>query len=185
MQHRVCPWWLGFLLVNPLRRFLCDPKKLLTPYIREGMIVLDIGCGMGFFSLPISRLVGQSGKVICVDLQEKMITGLRKRAEKAGLAKSIETRLCRKDSLMINDFAGRVDFVLAFAVVHEVPDKERLFSEIRESMKQGGSMLIVEPSGHVSKEEFAETVYLAKRSGFAETENPLIKRNHSTLFQRS
>jgi ubiquinone/menaquinone biosynthesis C-methylase UbiE len=184
MRHRVCPWWLGFLLMNPLRRFLCDPEKLLMPDVKEGMTVLDIGCGMGFFSLPIARLVGQAGKVLCVDLQEKMIKGLRKRAQKAGLSGNIEARVCRKNSLTLEDLDGQIEFVLAFAVVHEVPDKERLFSEIHRSMKQGGRLLIAEPAGHVSREEFAKTVSLAQLSGFEEIPGPMIKRSRVILFQK-
>ena len=85
MSNRVCPWWLGFLLASPLRRFLYSPEDILKPHVREGMNVLDVGCGMGFFSLPIARLVGETGRVVCVDLQARMIKGLLRRSKKAGL----------------------------------------------------------------------------------------------------
>ena len=81
----VCPWWLGPLLANPLRRLVQDPAAILAPHVREGMTVLEPGCGMGFFSLPLARLVGPGGRVVCVDLQRKMIEGLRRRAKRAGL----------------------------------------------------------------------------------------------------
>ncbi len=69
MSNRVCPWWLGYLLVSPLRRLFQDPTEIVRPYAGEGMTVLDVGCGMGFFSLPMARLVGDRGRVVCVDLQ--------------------------------------------------------------------------------------------------------------------
>ena len=50
MVHRVCPWWLGYFLASPIRQWLGqDPIKILSPYVREGMIVLEPGPGMGFF----------------------------------------------------------------------------------------------------------------------------------------
>jgi tRNA A58 N-methylase Trm61 len=86
MAHRVCPWWIGYLLASPLRRwFGQDPAKILSPYVREAMTVLEPGPGMGFFTIPLARLVGPSGRVITVDLQPKMIESLKRRASKAGV----------------------------------------------------------------------------------------------------
>ena len=73
MAERVCPLWVGYLLASPIRKLLQNPKKILSPYIEEDMKVLDIGCAMGFFSIPLARLIGSNGKVICVDMQKKMI----------------------------------------------------------------------------------------------------------------
>ncbi len=66
--HGVCPWYLGYLLASPLRRLLENPERMLRPYVRPGMTVLEPGSGMGFFSLPLARLVGAEGRVVCVDL---------------------------------------------------------------------------------------------------------------------
>jgi ubiquinone/menaquinone biosynthesis C-methylase UbiE len=184
LSHRVCPWWLGYFLASPLRRFLYDPEEVLGPYIREGINVLDLGCGMGFFSLPIAKLTGRRGKVFCIDLQEKMIRGLVKRAKKAGLSDRIEARTCRQDSLEVNDLAGKIDFALAFALVHEVPDKERLFAEIFDTLNKNGKFMIVEPSGHVSKKDFEETVSLAQNAGFEALSEVKIRRSHAVLFRR-
>ena len=109
------------------------------------MTILDVGSAMGFFTLPMAKLTGSSGKVIAVDLQEKMLTGLEKRARKAGLSNGIETRLCLEDSLGIRDLAGRVDFALVFAVAHEVPDISKLFAEIAPTLKPGAALLLAEP----------------------------------------
>jgi ubiquinone/menaquinone biosynthesis C-methylase UbiE len=184
LSHRVCPWWLGSLLASPLRRFLYDPEKVLGPYIREGMNVLDLGCGMGFFSLPIAKMVGRSGRVFCIDLQEKMIEGLVKRAKKAGLSERIEARTCRQDSLVVNDLAGKIDFALAFALVHEVPDKDRLFSEIYNTLRHDGKFLLVEPSGHVSEKDFDKTVATTQRVGFEALSELKVRRSHAVLFRR-
>ena len=112
-----------------------NPKKILSPYVEEGMKVLDIGCAMGFFSLPLAEMVSPNGKVICVDIQAKMIESLGKRARKAGLSERIETHLCRGNSLGLDDLQGQIDFALASAVVHEVPNAADFFAEIHGTLK--------------------------------------------------
>ena len=184
MHNRVCPWWLGYVLASPLRRLLQDPEEILVPYVREGMNVLDIGCGMGFFSLPIARIVGKTGKVISVDLQEIMIKGLIKRSKKAGLSERIHPRICQQNSLALNDIAGEIDFALAFALVHEVPDKKQLFSEIYNTLKQKGKLLVAEPKAHVSRKDFDKTVSIAQDVGFEVINDPAIRRSYAILLRR-
>ena len=52
MADRVCPWWLGYFLASPIRKLVHDPRSILEAYVKSGMTALDIGCAMGFFSLP-------------------------------------------------------------------------------------------------------------------------------------
>src|ERR1035437_8410128 len=85
MGHRVCHWWLGYVLASPLRRLLQDPAAFVKPYVREGMTGLEPGQGMGFFTLEMAREVGSSGRVVEIDIQPRMIAGLKLRLAKAGL----------------------------------------------------------------------------------------------------
>ena len=182
MAERVCPFWVGYLLASPLRRLLQNPEKILGPYVKPGMMTLDVGCAMGFFSLPMARMVGERGKVICVDLQGKMLRSLRKRAMKAGVAERIIPRLCGKDSLSLREFEGKIDFALAFALVHELPDSRRFFDEISKTMKPGARCLVAEPKWHVSAEEFDATLSIAAEIGFQVVDRPKITRSHSALL---
>jgi 2-polyprenyl-3-methyl-5-hydroxy-6-metoxy-1,4-benzoquinol methylase len=182
MSHGVCPWWIGYLLASPLRRWMQNPGEILRPHVREGMTVLDAGCAMGFFTLPLARLVGPAGTVIAVDLQERMIRSLKRRADRDGLGGRIETRVCPSDRLEIEDLAGRVDFALAFAVMHEVPEPAKFLAEIRESLAPGGRLLMAEPAGHVTPDEFEETVKLAVEAGFSVSERPCIRRSRAVLL---
>ncbi|HCO96030.1 MAG TPA: methyltransferase type 11 [Phycisphaerales bacterium] len=183
-EHHVCPVWVGYLLASPVRKLFENPRKMLGPYVREGMTVADIGCAMGFFSLPLAEMVGPNGKVICVDVQEKMVRSLEKRARKAGLSGRIKTVICHGDSLGLDEVEENFDFVLASAVVHEVPDVAGFFSKIEKVMKPAGRLLVAEPKGHVSEEDFKTTVSVTEQNGFIVTERPRIKRSRLVLLQK-
>src|SRR5512146_714238 len=129
-EHHVCPWWLGYLLACPLRRLAHNPAAILAPYIRDGMTVLEPGPGMGFFTLELARRVGPAGRVVAVEIQPKMLDVLNRRATAAGLSGRLDVRLARPDSMDIADLAGKVDFALAFAVVHEMPAGHPFFREV-------------------------------------------------------
>ena len=72
-KNRVFPVERAESLDNIIRRWLQNPQKILRPYLKEGMTVLDIGCGPGFISIDMAQMVGESGQVISVDLQEGML----------------------------------------------------------------------------------------------------------------
>jgi len=175
---------VGYLLASPIRKLFQDPEKVLGPHVEAGMKVLDIGCAMGFFSLPLARMVGPHGKVICVDVQGKMIESLKKRSGKAGLSDRIETRICDHDSLGLDDFEGEIDFAFASAVVHEVPNGPGFFSEICEAIKPAGKFLVIEPKGHVSKKDFEETISVAERNGFKLIDSPRTARSRVVLLEK-
>ena len=184
MAGGVCPVWVGYLLASPVRKLLQNPEKILSPYVKKGMKVLDVGSAMGFFSLPLARMVGPNGKVICVDMQEKMIQSLKKRARKAGLSDRIELRICNQNSLCLDEFKEKIDFAFASAVVHEVTDDSSFFSEIYEVVKQGGKFLVLEPKGHVTKKDFEVSILVAGKSGFSVIDKPKIPRSRSVLFAK-
>ena len=184
MAEHVCPWWIGYLLLNPLRRLAQNPREILGPHIKPGMVALDVGCGMGYFSLDMARWVGPEGKVVCVDLQPKMIRGLVRRATKAGVIDRIDPRVCDRNGLGIEDVNGKVDFALAFALVHELPDAEGFFRQIQAALRPGGTCLLAEPKGHVSKKRFEVTIAAAKRMGLEPGDRPEIGRSHGVLLGR-
>jgi ubiquinone/menaquinone biosynthesis C-methylase UbiE len=183
-QHSVCPWWLGYLLACPLRRFWQDPAKILAPYVHEGMTVLEPGPGMGFFTLELARRVGGSGRVVAVDIQPKMLAALDRRAAKVGLASRIETRLIGPASMGLEDLAGKVDFSLAAAMVHELPDARRFFGELAGALKPGGTVLLVEPAGHVTAEDFDQELALAAATGLQAVDRPAMNRNHVAVLKK-
>jgi|SRR5208282_1077381 len=182
--HRVCPWWLGYLLANPLRRLEYDPADLVAPYVRAGMTVLEPGPGMGFFTLELARKVGPAGRVVAVDVQPRMISALKRRAAKAGLLERIDARVVPPRTMALADLSKQVDFVFAFAVVHEMPDAGAFFAEAAQVLKPHGHLLLAEPAGHVGRAEFEAELQAATAAGLAVCAHPSIRRNLAVLLQR-
>jgi len=184
-KRHVCPIWVGYVLASRFRKLLQNPAKIANRYAKPGMTILDFGCAMGFFSLPMAKTVGPEGKVVCVDVQPKMLDVLKRRATRAGLAERIETHVCQADSIALDGSPGRFDFALAFAVLHEVPDQDRILAELSQLLKPGARLLLAEPAGHVAPEVFEQTVTLARAHGFVLTKLLLIRRAHAALLTRT
>jgi SAM-dependent methyltransferase len=136
-HHSVCPWWIGYLLVTPLRRLYQNPRTILAPYVRPGMLVVETGPGMGFFTLDMARAVEPGGRVVAIDVQPRMLSALRRRARRARLAERVETRLVQGNLTGMESLDGKADFVLAFAVVHELPDASAFFQACARSLSPG------------------------------------------------
>lgn len=185
MALDVCPWWIGRLMVSPIRGWFENPEKLLRPYVREGMTILEPGPGMGFFTLPMARMVGDSGRIIAVDVQPKMLEGLRRRAARAALLPRIEIRLAQRESMGVEDLRGTIDLVAALYVVHEMPAEEAFFREAAEVLKPGGSLLLVEPHGHVKAEKFSHEMHSAWEAGLATSERIMGGHSSVALFAKS
>jgi ubiquinone/menaquinone biosynthesis C-methylase UbiE len=178
----VCPWWLCFTFDNPLRKIIHNPVEILSPYVRKGDTAIDIGPGMGYFTIPLAELAGSSGNVVAIDIQQRMLSALMARAQKKSVADKIKTHLAGPDSIGFNE---KADFILAFWMAHEVPDQRRFLSEIRNLMKPEGFFLLVEPVIHVSKKNFALSIKTAKELGFVIKESPKIRMSQSVLFSSS
>lgn len=149
------------------------------------MTVLEPGPGMGYFTVELARLVGSSGRVICVDVQPKMIERLKRRLARAGLQERVEARVAPAKSMEIRDLQDSVDFTLAFAVVHELPDAGHFFAEVAAASKPGASLLVAEPSGHVKNKDFEAQLQRAAQSGFGSTRRPAIRRSHAALLTKN
>jgi len=180
-NKRVCPVVIAGSLDNRIRRWVQNPEEILRPYIEEGMIVLDIGCGPGFFSIDIAKMVGKSGRVIAADLQEGMLQKLRNKIQGTELERRVTLHKCDKNKIGLSE---HVDFILLVYMVHEVPNVEGLFSEIETILKPKGLVFIVEPPLHVSKKAFENTVKKANDAGLSFVERPNIFLNKAVVLKK-
>jgi len=181
-REAVCPAESAGWLSTPLRRLITPPGRILGDLVRPGDTAVDLGCGPGFFTLPLAEMVGDEGAVIAVDLQQAMLDKLSRSAERKGLASRIRLHRCAAGTLGLD--GERADFALAFWMVHEVPDQWRFFRETHELLRSGARLLLVEPKGHVVKAAFAQTVAAAEAAGFRPGDRPRITFSHSVLLER-
>lgn len=110
-----------------LRGWLENPGELVAAYVREGMTVLEPGCGMGLFTVPLARLVKDSGRLIFSKFSRGCPPGsINKRLAKAGLLARGDARLVPPESMQLSDLAFAVDSVIAVAAVHAKLFEEEL-----------------------------------------------------------
>lgn len=177
----ICPHTFSFVLDNWLRRTFQNPTRLVKEYINEGDTVIDLGCGPGFFSIPMARLVGPTGKVIAVDIQAGMLEHVKRKAA----AKKVDDRMtfhqCGADKIGL-ELNGKADFILAFYMVHETPDPGKFLEEVRPMLKKGGKFLVAEPRMHVKRETFEAMLKLAEKAGFHIEGYPKKKGGRSVVL---
>ena len=142
-QSLPCPSWLGWMveLDNPFTRvnragFIVDHLGL-----NPGMNVLDAGCGPGRVTLPLAKSVGSQGKVVALDVQEKMLARVRTKAVNAGLSniRYLQAEL-GTGNLPQNEF----DRAILVSVLGEIPNQEAALREIYAALKPNGFLSITE-----------------------------------------
>lgn len=178
--HRICPLEKAGLLDFGLRQLLQNPKKILGPYVREGMTALDLGCGPGFFTMEMARLAGSSGNVIAADLQAGMLEIVRSKIGNSDLAPRVKFHLCPANRIGL---AQKCDFVLVFYMLHEVPDPGAFLREIRALLAENGKVLLVEPKWHVTPKAFLYAVAVMEQAGFTVLERPDIRFSRAVVLQ--
>jgi len=184
MAH-VTRWWSLYSIDNSLRRLVHPPQRLFGPYVHPGDTALDIGCGLGVFSLGLARLVGPEGRVFSIDLSPGAVDRVARRAQRARLDDRLRTVQCRPDDLGLDALDVRADFALAFWMVHETPDARLFFRQVRRALKPAARLLVAEPIFHVPRRRFDALVADASAEGFQPLDAPAIRFSHARLFQPS
>ena len=182
-RKRVYPVGLAASLESRIRRRLQDPHKILLPFVREGMTVLDIGCGPGFFSIELAKMVGKTGKVVAADLQDGMLQRLSLKIRGTELQERIHLVKCEQDGIGVSE---KIDFGLAFWMVHEIPDRPSFFKQLKAISNETAKILLVEPKlFHVSRKEFEATVALAEHAGFVVSRGPRLLLCWSAVLENA
>jgi ubiquinone/menaquinone biosynthesis C-methylase UbiE len=178
---RVCPVERAGGLDNRIRRWIHNPQKILGPYVEEGMTAMDVGCGPGLYAIEMALMVGPTGRVIAVDLQDGMLQLVRNKVTGTEIENRMVLHKCEERSLGLSE---EIDFVLAFYMVHELPDQSAFFNEIHANLKPTGRLLVVEPPFHVSKRAFEETINNARNAGFKVTDEPKVLLSKTALLNK-
>jgi tRNA A58 N-methylase Trm61 len=129
-------------LVRPEREAEEQPEKALDALnLKPGMVVADIGAGVGYMSLRLAKRVGPSGKVYANDLQPEMLAKLRENAAKAKIA-NVATVLGDVADPKLP--ANTMDLVLLVDVYHEFSAPQQMLRKIRETLKPDGRLVLLE-----------------------------------------
>jgi ubiquinone/menaquinone biosynthesis C-methylase UbiE len=180
-SHGVCPVESAGILDNFVRKWIQNPRKIMRPYIEDNMTVLDFGCGPGFFSIEIAKMLKRSGEVIAADVQEGMLDIIRKKIKGTEYEQKIILHKCEEHKIGLSK---QVDLVLAFYSIHEVSDKERLFKELVTTMKADGQIFIVEPKFHVSKKLFLWMIDSLSNLGLEIVQKPEVIFSRAVIMKR-
>lgn len=137
MHYSGAPW-----LLRESRQREEDCETMIKQLrIRPGMTVCDMGCGNGFYALQLAPLVGDTGRVLAVDIQPEMLRLLQARAAEAEVA-NIETRL----GTVVDPKLPRalLDLILCVDVYHEFSHPEQMLATMRQALKPTGVVVMVE-----------------------------------------
>ncbi len=177
-----CPPWIAWFLASPVRRLLEDPKRVLAP-VRSGDTVLEVGPGYGFYTFPAARLVG-NGRVVCVDVQHRMLDELGRRARRRRLDGRIELRHV-DDCELGADLDGAVGMVLAINVVHESRTPARLMECMARTMKPGASLVLAEPRHHCTQALFEAELGWGEAAALRVQERGVGRMSYSAVLVRT
>lgn len=181
-NKKVCSEEHAGALDLKIRKLLHNPGKILQPYIKEGMSVLDVGCGPGYFTIEMARMVGNSGHLVAVDLQEGMLEIVKQKINKTSLENIIELHQCQQNEIGLTK---KFDFILVFWMLHETPDIILFLKELYSLLKSEGKILIAEPKFHVSQKEFNDSKMEMSKIGFKIMNEPPIFFSRSVVLSKN
>lgn len=139
------PAFIGRFLDSDYRRRMQPPDKLiLRSGIKEGMSVMELGCGSGAFTTYIARAVGDEGKVFALDIQPEMLEQLKnklKRPENSDINNIVPVEGNAYDLPFENN---SLDLVYSITVLQEIPDKNKALKEVMRVLKPNGILAVTE-----------------------------------------
>jgi ubiquinone/menaquinone biosynthesis C-methylase UbiE len=137
-MHKRFPESMAFTLNSRIRRSLEPPGRLISKLdLKPSDVVMDYGCGPGFFTVPLAKVVSRT---IAVDVSPRMLDMVASNARKSG----VTIELLRTDGTEIKLGNGTADLIFLNHVFHEIADRSRVLSEFLRIMKRSGTLAIVE-----------------------------------------
>lgn len=137
--HFPSPPFVPYLINNPIRRKTHPPEKVIEYMdIQEGMKVLEVGPGTGFYTFEAARRAGPLGHVYAVDIEAKMIAKLEKEIAQSG-TKNITAKVASAYEIPLP--SKSVDRAFMVAVLPEIPDKQKALGEIHRVLKKEGLLI--------------------------------------------
>ena len=159
--------FVGRFLDSGIRRWVQPPDKTIERSgIKQGMTVLDLGCGSGAFTTLLARVVGEQGKVYAVDMQPAMLKQLERKLAKAENLdiRNVELKQASAYELPFED--GALEFVFVAAALQEIFDRGRALREVKRVLKPGGILAVTEFLPDTDYPLRSTTIKLCQNEGF-------------------
>ncbi len=173
-RREVFPASQATMLLNPLRPLIMPVRKTLVRFgIEPGQTVLELGPGPGYYSIEASRMLGPTGRLLCLDIQRGMLDVLSGRLTESGVS---NTELAVADATRLPLAAASVDRVFLVTVLGEVPDQSAALDELRRVLKPGGLLGFSESLGDPDIVFLGKLRTMCREHGFEEVArygNPL------------
>ncbi len=183
--HFPAPAFIGRFLDSGYRRRVQPPDNLIERSgVKPGMIVVDLGCGSGAFTLFVARAVGEQGKVYAVDIQPAMLKQLEHKLAKAGNQdiKNIELKQANAYDLPFEE--NSIDLVYMVTVLPEIPDRGRALREVRRVLKPGGILAVTEFLPDPDYPLRSTTIKQCQHQGFVPDDNLGNLWNYTVRFKK-
>ncbi len=168
------------ILSLPIRKLFENPYRALSSFIKPGMVVVDHGCGPGFYTIPLSYLVGDQGIVYAIDSDRKSIQVLENKLKKKGI-KNVKTFLSRDLSFIPST---SIDFLLSKDVLCCTVLHKELARDIERVLKPGGKALVTirrggrkDPRGLSAEEFFSLFSYVENKGTSKFNAWVILKKN--------
>ena len=178
----VYPHQLAWLLLLPLRNLYLSPRTLVRRLnLKADSVVLELGCGPGYFSPTVARAVPQ-GTLHLTDIQPEMLERARRRLQKKGVT-NVELRLCPGNVLPYDD--AMVDVIFLVTVLGEISEQELYVQEMARVLRPGGTLSVSEQGGDPDSMSVAEIEALLRPAGFVPGEVFGRGRTFTANFKKS
>ncbi|GAB4342529.1 MAG: methyltransferase domain-containing protein [Candidatus Abyssubacteria bacterium] len=182
-EPRPMPYTEAHHLLNPLRKLVLSPKKLVRRLdLKPDSAVLELGPGPGYFSLEVAQAVPH-GRLVLVDIQQEMLDMARQRLESRGFT-NVDYRKADATSLPFDTESFDVAFLVA--VLGEVPDRDACLREIRRVLRPSGLLSLTEQNlgdpHFISRPEMLRSVHAA---GFQRCAQFGLSFNYTMNFRKS
>lgn len=141
MAHKFDPDKAHRLDSEERRKFLPPEKTLMKCGLKAGDVVADVGCGTGYFTLPAARIVGEGGRVYAVDTSRRMLDEL---SQRLGAEAFSNVEVVHSGEYRIPVEKESCTFALLSAVLHEVDNKRKFLTEIKELLRPEGTLAVLE-----------------------------------------